>query len=307
MEITTKFLLDSGDPDEYKDLVTFAKQKGGEIWGSTTNPSLIAKKLAGQKITQQEAFQLQKDIAMEIISIVPGAVSVEVYADESTTAAQMIEQGKDIATWSKHIVVKLPTTLAGMMARTELRKAKISTNNTLVFSQQQIFAICLHEHLIQKLFGPTDDLYPPFISPFVGRLDDRGENGIDLVENGMKIKRLFDSALPKTSLAIWMLAASIRSIDHLKQTFATKSELVTAPGKLYKEWLALSVEKREKPAVDANLKPIAYWTPPQELLKVETIEEFFQAIEQGKLDITHPLTDTGLTKFSADWKTIISS
>ena len=68
--------------------------------------------------------------------------------------------------------------LGGFIARTILRKEKIPVNNTLVFSQAQIFAICLHEHIIQKLYGPTNELFPPFISPFVGRLDDMGTDGM---------------------------------------------------------------------------------------------------------------------------------
>src|ERR1700719_1712375 len=114
----TKFLLDSGDPDEYKEITSLAKEKGYELWGATTNPTLIAKKLAGQKITSEEAFALQKKIVFEILDIVPGAVSAEVYADDKTTAEQMVEQGRDIAKWHERIFVKLPTTIEGFKART---------------------------------------------------------------------------------------------------------------------------------------------------------------------------------------------
>src|SRR5690349_17207707 len=125
----TKFLLDSGDPAEYREIAQLAKEKGSELWGSTTNPSLIAKKLSGDKLTRQEAFALQKDLVMEILSIVPGAVSAEVYADTQTTARDMIEQGRDIASWHERIYVKLPTTLEGFKARTQLRKEGIAINN----------------------------------------------------------------------------------------------------------------------------------------------------------------------------------
>ena len=127
----TKFLLDSGNPDEYKEIAALLGEKarldsarqGSELWGSTTNPSLIAKKLAseGKKLTPQEAFKLQKDIVLQIIEIVPGAVSGEVYADQNTKAEDMVEQGRDISSWHPRVIVKLPTTLEGMKARLQLR------------------------------------------------------------------------------------------------------------------------------------------------------------------------------------------
>lgn len=112
----TKFLLDSGDPDEYREIAKLAKDHGSELWGSTTNPTLIAKTILNKKFTQDEAFQLQKEIVLEIVRLLPGAVSAEVYADESTTADEMIAQGREIATWHQRVVVKLPTTLEGFKA-----------------------------------------------------------------------------------------------------------------------------------------------------------------------------------------------
>lgn len=172
----TKLLLDSGDPKEYREIAKLAKDNNAEIWGATTNPTLIAKTLKDRKLTPKEAFDLQKEIVMEILQIVPGAVSAEVYADATTKAEEMIEQGRDIATWDSRIYVKLPTTLEGFKARTALRAQNIPVNNTLVFSQEQIFAITLHEK-IMRATNKIDNPWPPFISPFVGRLDDGGENG----------------------------------------------------------------------------------------------------------------------------------
>ncbi|MBP9719526.1 MAG: hypothetical protein KBD46_03575 [Candidatus Levybacteria bacterium] len=291
----TKFLLDSGDPEEYKKLVRIAQNAGSQMWGSTTNPSLIAKKLAGKKLTVKEAFALQKDLVLEILSIVTGAVSAEVYSDKDTTADAMIEQGKEIATWHERVVVKLPTTLEGFKARTTLRKEKIMTNNTLVFSQEQIFAICLHEHLIQKLFGPTNDLFPPFISPFVGRLDDIGEDGMSLVEHGMRIKDSFTST-------IWMLEASVRTSDSIKRGIDIGTELITAPMNIYETWFAI----QDQPlGYTKGLTPLPIWTPSAELLATATIEEFMSIITSKKLNITHPLTEKGIVKFVEDWKAIL--
>jgi transaldolase len=302
----TKFLLDSGDPKEYMEIAELAKKQNSEIWGATTNPTLIAKTLTGKKLTQDEAFKLQKEIVMEILGIVPGAVSAEVYADESTTAEQMIKQGEEIATWDKRIYVKLPTTTEAFKARTALREKNIPINNTLVFSQQQIFAICLHEQIIQKTNTNGQNQWPPFISPFVGRIDDKGEKGMQLIENGMKIKELFltEDKKPIT----WMLSSSIRKIEHIKQTIDTNSEIMTAPAKAYREWFALSKEQRE--TLDTitylkNLKDIPYWEPPQKLEKITTIEKFMEEIQTNQLDIRHPLTDAGIIRFAADWKAIL--
>lgn len=292
----TKFLLDSGDPQEYKTLSEMAKLAGSEIWGSTTNPSLIAKKLAGKKLSITEAFALQKDLVMEILTLVPGAVSAEVYSDEKTPAEDMIAQGREIATWHKRVVVKLPTTVEGFKARTALRKDKIMTNNTLVFSQEQIFAICLHEHIIQKLYGPTNELFPPFISPFVGRLDDLGEDGMSLVEHGMRIKQSFEST------AIWMLEASVRTPEHIQRGIDAGTELLTAPMKVYETWFQ---KKDASLPPTKGLTPLEIWSPSPELMALATIEGFMQAITSNSLNISHPLTEKGIAKFVEDWKAIL--
>lgn len=303
-----KFLLDSGDPDEYKAISKLAKEKGSELWGSTTNPSLIAKKLAGKKISQKQAFDLQKEIVLQIIEIVPGAVSAEVYADDKTTAEEMIAQGNDIATWHKRVVVKLPTNLEGFKARTALRRMGILINNTLVFSQEQVFAICLHEKLLQKEDGPIKNEWPPFISPFVGRLDDIGQDGMAFVENSMKIKELVFEGVPTGTP--WMLQASVRSIEHIKRGIDAKVEIMTAPAKTYQEWFNLS--ESEQNSVDSTsyantMEKKAYFEPSDELLDIATLADFMDALEVGVIDIRHELTEKGLVKFAADWKAIITS
>lgn len=294
----TKFLLDSGNPKEYRQISNLARQNKSEIWGGTTNPTLIAKKLAGKKLaSRQEAFQAQREIVLEIISMVPGAVSVEVYADEKTTSDEMINQGLQIATWHKRVAIKLPTTIEGFKARTELRKKGILTNNTLVFSQQQVFAICLHERLIVETYNAAKTLWPAFISPFVGRLDDIGENGIDLVINSMKIKQLFP-------VDLWILEASVRTLEHVTLGINVNTELITASAKVYQEWFPANHSLT--PQSNSQLAAIPYWNQPSELLEIKTLEEFFEALVSKRLDISHPLTDKGLVRFAQDWNAIIS-
>jgi len=296
----TRFILDSGDPNEYREIAKLAKEKGSELWGGTTNPSLIAKKLAGQKVTPQEAISKQKEIILELAEIVPGAVSAEVYADMTTSGEDMAQQGKEIATWHERVFVKLPTTIEGFKARTILRKEGIPTNNTLVFSQEQIFAICLHEEIIQRE-SKVDNLWPPFISPFVGRLDDLDFNGMDLVKEGMRIKQMFNTPL-------WMLEASVRVIEDFKKGIQLRSELITAPAKTYREWFLLSEYERKNISSQehsASLQSIPHWEAPLALLTTPDIDKFMQLLESGTLNINHPLTDKGILRFNEDWATIL--
>lgn len=299
-----KFLLDSGNPNEYKEICDLAKKTGFEIWGATTNPSLIAKKLAGKKIKPQEAFELQKEIVLEIIKMVPGAVSAEVYADQNTKAQEMAKQGLEIANWHPRVYVKIPTTFEGFKARTILRKEKVPINNTLVFSSEQIFAICLHERIMQKALGITESNRPSFISPFVGRLDDIGKDGMTIIGNGMKIKEFFNS------FNLWMLEASVRKVEHIKKGLEMKTEIITAPISVYRKWFSLSSKQRsllDSHSYAKDLKQIDYWTPSQELLSIESLDEFVNMLETEKLNINHPLTDQGIIRFAQDWNKIIKA
>ena len=298
-----RLLLDSGDPEEYKHISQLAKDHQEELWGSTTNPSLIAKKLAGQKVSFEDAFsKLQRQLVEEIVEIVPGAVSAEVYASKETTAEDMVRQGKEIASWHPRVVVKLPTTLEGFKARSQLRKEGIPINNTLVFSQQQSYAIALHEKIMMQNFGKPTSGWPCFISPFIGRLDDQGENGaMYLMHATQTLHKIFGSD------TCWMLAASIRSPRHLKASIDAQCELVTAPAKVYEEWFALTPEEQETIAhtPENQLADIPSWQPDEKLVTISSENEFFHAIEEGSLDISHPLTDAGIEKFVADWQAII--
>lgn len=295
----TRFILDSGDPKEYSTIAHLAKEQGSELWGGTTNPTLIAKsasqRLAGKKLTQREAFELQKEIIYEIVEITPGAVSAEVYADLHTSAEEMIEQGREIASWHERVVVKLPTNLEGFKARTELRKDGIMTNNTLVFSQQQIYAICLHEHLVQKEFGSEKGKWPPFISPFVGRLDDIGENGMSLVEHGMSLKNKFTEEL-------WMLEASVRSLSHFQKGLEANIELITAPAAIYTAYFTHTAPTEQ---ASPSLTQPNLWEVPPEVASIDTLDTFFTALETNMLDIRHELTEKGIIRFTQDWQALL--
>lgn len=299
----TKFLLDSGDPLEYQEIASLAKSKGSQLWGATTNPSLIAKKLAGQKFTKEEAVNLQKKIVLEIVDIVPGAVSAEVYADQITTGEDMAEQGREIASWHPRVVVKLPTNLEGFRARGMLRKEGVGINNTLVFSQQQVFAISQHEKIMKSLYGPAKNHLPSFISPFVGRLDDKGENGLVFLHHAVNMTQtMFEKDL------VWMLEASIRNLAHFKAGIDMGCELTTVPAKVYREWFGLS--KEEQDTIDLtpprSLIDIPTWQVPVELTSITSETELMSTMTDGTLDISHPLTTSGIDKFVADWQAILA-
>jgi transaldolase len=172
-----KLFLDSADLQ----LIQHYNQYG-IVDGVTTNPSIIAKEGADQETRIRE-----------IAEIIPGPVSCEV---TTLTAEEMIDQGRKFASWGDNIYVKLPIVPEGLKALKILAEEGIPTNMTLCFSVAQAWAVA-------KL-GAT------LVSPFVGRLDDIGEDGVKLVEDIVSLYRLhgYETAV---------LAASIRSVDHIRR------------------------------------------------------------------------------------------
>src|SRR5215469_166285 len=125
----------------------------------------------------------------------------------------MLAQGREMFSWIPNAYVKYPCTHEGLRAAQMSVRESMRVNMTLCFSQEQ--------HA------------PVYVSPFVGRLDDRGENGMDLVRN---IKQMYEAG----DGHVHVLAASIRHLKHLLGSFASMAELVTAPAKVWEEWAAAS-------------------------------------------------------------------
>jgi len=191
-----EFFLDTAEVDSIREL-----SETGLIDGVTTNPSLVAK-------SGKDFFTILKDIS----KIVSGPISAEVTALESDG---MIAEGEKLAKIAKNIVIKLPLTQEGLKACTKLTKKKIKTNVTLCFSPAQA--------LIAAKSGAT------YISPFVGRLDDIGENGMELIQ---KIKDIY-SNYPKLNTKI--LVASVRNMEHVAQAAIIGADVVTLPPKILEE------------------------------------------------------------------------
>jgi transaldolase len=185
-----QFFVDTADVAEIK-----ALKETGMLDGVTTNPSLIMK--AGKKMA---------DVIAEICDVVDGPVSAEVTA---TDTAGMLQEGKRLAAIAPNIAVKVPLTWDGLKACRELTGTGHMVNVTLCFSAAQA--------LLAAKAGAT------FVSPFVGRLDDIGENGMGLIED---IRTIFDNY---EALQTSILAASIRTPDHVRKAALAGADVVTVP------------------------------------------------------------------------------
>ena len=190
-----KFFLDTANVDEIKRVNDL-----GLCDGVTTNPSLINKE--GRDF---------KEVVSEISKIVDGPVSAEVtcYNYEG-----MVDQARDLAKWSDNIVVKIPMTEDGLKAIHTLSKEGIKTNCTLIFS--------LSQGIMAMKAGAT------YISPFMGRIDDMGENGAELVSS---LRDVIDIYGYESEI----IAASIRHINHLEEAALAGAHIATIPGSLFEK------------------------------------------------------------------------
>lgn len=170
----------------------------GSLDGVTTNPSLIAK--------EKRPF---RELAREICEIVDGPVNLEVNAPE---ASGMVEEGEDLAKIAKNVVVKIPLTFEGLKAVRILSRKEIDTNVTLCFSAAQA--------LFAAKAGAT------YVSPFIGRLDDRGHEGMDLVD---EIATIYDNY----DLPTEIIVASIRHPLHVRDAALVGAHIATIPFKVY--------------------------------------------------------------------------
>lgn len=211
-----KIFLDTANIDEIRKAAEL-----GLVDGITTNPTLIAKEGRGFKAQIQE-----------ICSVIPGDVSAETI---STDWQGMVKEGKELASWAPNVVVKAPCTPDGLRATRVLSEAGIKVNVTLVFSAPQGMLACKNGAYI--------------ISPFIGRLDDLGVDGMELVRDLVVIKENY-------GFPAQVLAASIRTVNHVTEAAKAGADIATIPATVF----------------NALFK--------------------------------HALTDVGMSRFLADWKTL---
>ncbi|HCM87832.1 MULTISPECIES: fructose-6-phosphate aldolase [Enterococcus] len=188
-----KFFLDTANIDEIKRINVL-----GLVDGVTTNPTIISR--------EGKDFET---VIKEIAQLVDGPVSAEVV---SLDTEGMVDEARKISKWADNIVVKIPLTEAGLAAVHILSKENIKTNVTLIFSVAQ--------GLMAAKAGAT------FVSPFVGRLDDTGTDGVKVVAD---LKKVFREYGYKSEI----IAASIRTIGHVEAVAAVGSDIATIPGSLF--------------------------------------------------------------------------
>ena len=212
-----RIFLDTANIDQIRQTA-----KLGIISGVTTNPSLVST----ERAANYEA------LIKEICSIIDGPVSAEVVAEG---VKPMVEQARQISAWAPNVVIKIPATIAGLEVTSILAKESIKVNFTLTFS--------LNQALLGALAGAA------YVSPFVGRLDDIGHDGMALVKDIVDVFKYYE-------LPTQVIAASIRHPEHCVAAAKAGAHIATVPYKVLMQM------------------------------------------------INHPLTDVGVARFLADWKSI---
>lgn len=208
-----KIFIDTANLDEIRKAESY-----GVIAGVTTNPSLVVK----------ENGDFEK-IITEITKIVDGPISAEVLSLE---AEKMIEEGKKLAKIHKNVVIKLPTTFEGLKACKRFKELGIKTNLTLIFT--------LNQALLAARAGAT------YVSPFIGRLEDTGVSGIELIKN---IRDTFD----KHGITTEIIGASIRNPFHVEEIAKAGAHIGTLPFKVIESMI-------KHPLTDAGIqKFLADW------------------------------------------------
>lgn len=188
-----RIFLDTANIDEIRQAA-----KLGVVSGVTTNPSLIAKEERGD----------MRAVIQEISSIIDGPISAEVLGQEKEA---MITEAKEISSWSPNVVVKVPITALGLEVASVLSREGVKTNLTLCFS--------LNQALLAALAGAT------FVSPFVGRLDDAGHDGMQLVAEIVEVFQYYDFLTE-------VIAASIRHPLHCVAAARAGAHIATVPYKV---------------------------------------------------------------------------
>lgn len=193
----------------------------GIVDGVTTNPTLMAK----------EGVNFEKRIR-EIADVVDGPISAETVSED---AKGMVKEGKEYSKWHPNVIIKVPVTAEGLIAVQELDKEGIKCNVTLCFSVNQALLVAKAGAFI--------------VSPFVGRLDDIGENGMELIEEIVTVYQNYN-------FETQVLVASVRNPEHVSVAAKLGADIATVPASVLDQM------------------------------------------------IRHPLTDKGIEKFLADWKTV---
>ena len=283
--LKTRIFLDGGNPEETRNTIKLL----GFLDGQTTNPTLISKNPEaryrlerGEKFNVEEILDFYHGVVTTLSDLIPdGSISVEVYADAATGADAMLRQGKEMFSWVKNAHIKFPTTREGLKAAERAVQAGMRVNMTLCFSQEQAAAVYAATRGAKK--GQV------FVSPFIGRLDDRGENGMDVIANILCMYAQGDGHVE-------VLTASVRNLDHLLYALKLGTDIITAPYEVLRAWSekGMPIPEEGYRYNEKSLQPISY--------RVIDLNRRWE-----EYDIRHDLTDKGMAKFSSDWNQLIAS
>src|SRR5271167_247094 len=269
------------------------QESSGFCGRADTNPTYVAKNpdvqrltASGKRFSRAEQNDEYKKIVQKISLLVGSAgVSIEVFADFVTSAELMLAQGEEMFAWIPDAYIKYACIHEGHRPANMSVERGMRVNMTLCFSQEQAAAVYASTR------GAKEAVY---VSPFVGRLDDRGEDGMSLVRNIREMYAAGDGL-------VHVVAASFRKLDHLLESFAFGAELATSPAKILEQWAAdgfpLADQNFRYKAVDSKggaLRPIPY-------------KELNLSASWDSFDLEHELTDKGIERFVNDYKSTLKS
>ena len=234
----------------------------------------------GGKFSEKEILDFYRQVVGEISGLIPqGSISIEVYADLSTTAESMLAQGREMFSWIPNAHIKFPSSREGLTAAEQAVQKGLRVNLTLCFSQEQAAAV-----YAATRGGKKGEV---FVSPFIGRLDDRGENGMDLIAH---ILRMYE----KGDGHVEVLTASVRTMDHLLYALKLGSDIITAPAAILKQW---GEEGLPLPGVEYGYDSRGLKTMPYREIDLNKKWQEF--------DLSHELTIKGMDSFSKDWNSLL--
>lgn len=273
--LKTSIFLDSADPNETKEAISML----GFLDGQTTNPTLLAKNQAAKG----NVLNCYREAIEKISAMVSKSVSVEVYADGGTSSEEMFKQAVAMNSWARNAHIKFPITHEGIKAARMALNQGIKVNMTLCFSQEQAAAV--YAATVGTRKGEV------FISPFVGRLDDKGVNGMDLARNIMDMYK-------EGNGHVQVLVSSVRHINHLLRAIDLGCDIVTAPLSILKEW-----------ATDGMSLPDEHYIYPDDI-RLDRVRIPYKELNLSgcwckDFNLYHPLTDVGLQKFADDWNKLL--
>lgn len=275
--------LDSADPDETRRLLN----QMGFLDGQTTNPTLLSRNPIVQNTTAgfstEDLWDLYGTMLEEISYTIPnGSVSGEVYADQTTTAAEMLEQAKEINSWIDNAYIKFPTSNAGLEAAHEWIATGGKVNMTLGFTQSQAAAV--HAATLGAKKGQV------YFSLFIGRLYDSGVDGLAQLRHIKQLYSHWDSH-------VLILACSLRSVSQIQASIQSGANIITAPYKVLRLWMEEDFD------IPGN-------SHSNDLPKDGILPEFLN-LDKGDFDwrkknYDNSLLVQGMKRFSDDWNNLIA-